>query len=128
MKTLARHPKPRSARKSGSNEPDMGAMLIPKLRRLRSPAHLAFVRAQPCLVCGRSPVDAHHLRFVQPRAMGRKVSDEFTVPLCRYHHGLLHRDPDEQGWWQAMGIDPLAAALELWEESEKPEPVPWARR
>lgn len=98
---------------------DDSAMLSPKLRRVRSPAHLGFVRSQPCLICGRTPSDAHHLRFVQPRAMARKVSDEFTVPLCRRHHDLLHRDPDEQGWWQAFGIDPLVAAAELWEESRQ---------
>jgi hypothetical protein len=38
--------------------------------------------AQPCLVCQQTPCDAHHLKFAQPRALGRKVSDEFTVPLC----------------------------------------------
>ena len=91
---------------------------MPKLTRRRSPAHLAHVRAQPCLICGRSPVDAHHLRFVQPRAMAKKVSDEYTVPLCRRHHDLLHRDPDEAGWWAAFGIDPLAIADELWRESQ----------
>jgi len=95
-----------------------GALLVPKLTRRRSPAHLAHVRNQPCLICGRSPVDAHHLRFVQPRAMAKKVSDEFTVPLCRRHHDLLHRDPDEPGWWAAFGIDPLVAAEELWRESQ----------
>ena len=42
-------------------------------------------------VCGRQPCDAHHLRFAQNRAMGRKVSDEFTVPLCRGHHREVHR-------------------------------------
>src|SRR4051795_8115319 len=35
----------------------------------------------PCLVCGRAPSDAHHLRYAEPRALGRKVSDEFAVPL-----------------------------------------------
>jgi hypothetical protein len=50
--------------------------------RARNKSHLIFVAAQPCLVCQRSPCDAHHLKFDQPRALGRKVSDEFTVPLC----------------------------------------------
>ena len=36
------------------------------------------------------PVHAHHLRFAQPKALGRKVSDEFTVPLCNLHHRELH--------------------------------------
>lgn len=97
---------------------DGGQLLIPKSRRLRSPQHLAHVRSQPCLVCGRSPADAHHVRYVQPRAMAKKVSDEFTVPLCRRHHDLLHRDPDERGWWESYKIDPLAIAEQLWAESQ----------
>ena len=103
---------------SASAQTGHGALLVPKMTRRRSPAHLAHVRSQPCLVCGRSPVDAHHLRFMQPRAMARKVSDEFAVPLCRRHHDLLHRDPDEAGWWASFGIDPLVTAMDLWEESQ----------
>ncbi len=67
-----------------------------------------------CLVCGRKPSDAHHLRFAQPRALGRKVSDEYTVPLCRLHHRAVHHSGDETHWWAEAGIDPLAAAERLW--------------
>lgn len=94
-------------------------LLLPKQRRLRVPAHLAYVRGEPCLICGRQPCDAHHLRFTQPRAMAKKVSDEFTVPLCRRHHDLLHRDPDEAEWWAAHGVDPIEAAEQLWKESQE---------
>ena len=73
-----------------------------------------FVASQPCLVCGRSPADAHHLRFTQPRAMGRKVSDEFTVPLCRTHHRDNHRFGDEQAWWSKQAIDPVGTSRQLW--------------
>ena len=31
-------------------------------------------------VCDRQPSDPHHLRFAQPRMLGVKVGDEFTVP------------------------------------------------
>jgi hypothetical protein len=48
----------------------------------RSKEHLPFVRGQPCVICKQSPCDPHHLKFAQPRALGRKVSDEFTGPLC----------------------------------------------
>jgi hypothetical protein len=96
-----------------------GLLLLPKQRRLRVPAHLAYVRGEPCLICGRQPCDAHHLRFTQPRAMAKKVSDEFTVPLCRRHHDLLHRDPDEAEWWAAHGVDPIEAAEQLWKESQE---------
>jgi hypothetical protein len=56
------------------------------------------------------PCDAHHLRIAQSRALGRKVSDEFTVPLCRGHHREVHRCGDEAAWWQKNKINPTAAA------------------
>jgi hypothetical protein len=82
--------------------------------RLRDREHLKFVSAQPCLACGRSPSDAHHLKFAQQRALGRKVSDEFTVPLCRTHHRELHQRGDELKWWQQLNVDPLHTAQRLW--------------
>ncbi|MEY9127609.1 ERF family protein [Bradyrhizobium yuanmingense] len=85
--------------------------------RKRSKAHLLFVRAQPCLVCRQTPCDAHHLTFAQPRALGRKVSDEFTVPLCRAHHDELHRHGNERAWWANLQIAPLPVAQELWATS-----------
>jgi hypothetical protein len=72
------------------------------------------VAKRPCLVCGRRPADAHHLRFAQSQALGRMVSDEFTVPLCRGHHRELHRYGDETAWWQKIGIDPNVNARALW--------------
>jgi hypothetical protein len=86
--------------------------------RLRDKEHRKFVASKPCLVCGRVPSDPHHLRFAQPRALGRRVSDEFTVPLCRLHHRELHRKGDEAGWWQANKIDPIPFALRLWHERQ----------
>ena len=66
-----------------------------KTIRLRDKEHCKFVAAQPCIVCGRTPTEAHHIRFAQPRALGRKVSDEYTVPVCRLHHRELHEYGDE---------------------------------
>ncbi|MCK1740347.1 DUF968 domain-containing protein [Bradyrhizobium sp. 139] len=85
--------------------------------RKRSRAHLLFVRQQPCLVCQQTPCDAHHLKFAQPRALGRKVSDEFTVPLCRAHHQELHRHGNEKAWWVNLQIAPLPVAQDLWSAS-----------
>ena len=90
----------------------------PKTIRLRDKGHCKFVTAQPCLVCGRTPAEAHHIRFAQPRALGRKVSDEYTVPVCRLHHRELHRYGDEASWWAAVNIDPLPIALVLWKRSQ----------
>jgi hypothetical protein len=86
---------------------------IRKEVRRRNKAQLAFVGAQPCIVCRRSPCDAHHLKFAQPRSLGRKVSDEFTVPLCRDHHRDLHRYGNEMAWWANLQIAPTEAARNL---------------
>jgi hypothetical protein len=55
--------------------------------------------------------------FAQHRALGRKVSDEFVVPLCRGHHREVHRSGDEASWWSKAGIDPLEAARGFWTET-----------
>jgi hypothetical protein len=89
---------------------------------VRDKAHVRFVSKQPCLVCGRQPADAHHLRFAQSAALGRKVSDEFTVPLCRVHHRELHRCGDEVEWWSKCAVDPLGMASVLWAQTHPPRP------
>ena len=95
-----------------------GQLAFPKEQRVRDKAHLAFVANEPCLVCGRRPAQAHHIRFAQPRALGLKVSDEFTVPLCNGHHDSLHNTGDERAWWARHGIlDPLQMANRLWAAS-----------
>ena len=94
-----------------------------KTIRLRDRDHRNFVSTQPCVVCGRSPSDAHHLRFAQPRALGRKVSDEFTVPVCRLHHRELHRTGDEAAWWRRIKIDPLPIAHRLWRRARFDAPI-----
>ena len=85
----------------------------------RPKAHLRFVASQPCLICGRQPSDPHHLRFAQPRALGLKVSDEFTVPLCRGHHRQLHQAGDEAAWWDNLNINALEIAKGLWGDSRQ---------
>jgi hypothetical protein len=94
------------------------ARALEKTVRLRDKEHRKFVTRQPCLVCGRVPSDSHHLTFAQPRALGRRVSDEFAIPVCRIHHRELHRSGDEATWWQKLNIDPLPVALRLWQHSQ----------
>jgi hypothetical protein len=100
-----------------SSDGNESQLTFPKSRRLRDKAHLQFVAGQSCLVCGRQPCDAHHLRFMQSRGLSLKVSDEFTVPLCRVHHRELHRAGLETRWWQTVGIDAIAIARKLWIET-----------
>ena len=89
----------------------------PEPRRARDREHVKFVAGHPCLICGRRPADPHHLRFAQSRALGRKVSDEFTVPLCRGHHREVHRSGDEAAWWAKVGVEPVEVANALWRET-----------
>jgi hypothetical protein len=104
----------KSDRLNASTRIDKSELSHPEPRRIRDREHVRFVNKQPCLICGRTPSDPHHLRFTQPRALGRKVSDEFTVPLCRGHHREVHRCGDEASWWEKTGANPSAAARALW--------------
>jgi DNA recombination protein Rad52 len=103
----------------GPNRIDKSVLPFGEPKRIRDKAHLKFVASQPCLVCGRQPADAHHLRFAQPRALGLKVSDEFTVPLCRVHHRQLHQTGNEAGWWEDLEINAMEIAKTLWEQSHQ---------
>jgi hypothetical protein len=109
--------------RTGMSEVDKSILAFPEPRRIRDRVHVRHVIKQPCLICGRRPSDPHHLRFAQSRALGRKVSDEFTVPLCRVHHREVHRCGNEGSWWRKTGIDPVAAARVLWLETH---PLPRA--
>jgi hypothetical protein len=101
---------------------DKSVLTIATPRRYRNREHLRYVAQQACLICGRKQSDAHHLRYLQPRALGRKASDEFTVPLCRSHHRAVHRAGDEQSWWRAAGIDPVKVARQLWRQTRLDPP------
>ena len=97
--------------------------VIPKPVRERDREHLKFVASQPCVICGRAPSDAHHIKFAEQRAMGRKVSDRFTVPICRLHHRELHRRGNERVWWESQGIEPLVIAATLWDKTHAVMPA-----
>jgi hypothetical protein len=103
---------------------DKSGLAHPEPRCFRDQVHVKFVAKQPCLICGRRPSDPHHLRFAQHRALGRKVSDEFTVPLCRGHHREVHHCGDEAAWWRKTGIDPTVPARALWLDTHPLPGVP----
>jgi ERF superfamily protein len=96
---------------------DKSVLAVAAPRRYRNREHLRYVAKQSCLICGRRPSDPHHLRYLQPRALGRRASDEFAVPLCRVHHRAVHRARDERAWWRAAGIDPAQVARKLWKDT-----------
>jgi hypothetical protein len=110
-------------RPSQSEPASKEVTVIGKPVRERDRDHLRFVAVQPCLVCGRTPSDPHHIKFAEQRTMGRKVGDRFTVPICRLHHRELHRRGNEHAWWQKQGIDPLIIAASLWAKTHGSTPT-----
>jgi hypothetical protein len=116
---------PQNLKANGNSEPRLSkpgpkeVTVIGKPVRERDREHLKFVAAQPCLVCGRTPSDPHHIKFAEQRAMGRKVGDRFTVPICRLHHRELHRRSNERAWWEKQEIDPLPVAANLWAKTHE---------
>ena len=107
----------KTSKVSGKPPRNSAVRALGKTVRLRDKEHRKFVSRQACLICGRTPSDPHHLTFMQPRALGHRVSDEFTVPVCRIHHRELHRHGDELAWWTKFSIDPLPVAVRLWQHT-----------
>jgi ERF superfamily len=120
LKPRGRDNPPLRGRKPRANVIDKSVLALPEPRRIRDRDHVRFVAKEPCLICGRQPSDAHHVRFAQSQALGRKVSDEFTVPLCRGHHREVHRCGDEPVWWLKVRINPMVKARELWLKTHPP--------
>jgi hypothetical protein len=48
---------------------------------------IELIRTLPCLACGITPCDAHH---VKTRGAGGQDTADNLMPLCREHHTLLH--------------------------------------
>ena len=103
---------------------DKSVLTISEPKRVRCKEHLRFVASQPCLICGRLPSQAHHVRYAGSRGLGLKVSDEFAVPLCTIRHHHIHTTGREREWWQERKIDPLKVANSLCQKSRERYPVP----
>lgn len=56
-----------------------------------STAYLEFIRAQPCVVCGRIPCQPHHVRTHGNHGVGKKPGDHFCIPLCPTCHRNVHQ-------------------------------------
>jgi hypothetical protein len=85
-----------------------------------SPEHLALLRQLPCTVCHAiSRIDPHHLKCGpagRERAFGRRSTDRWAIPICRFHHDEVERagSRGERAWFDRWGVDPLELASALW--------------
>src|SRR5262249_5908158 len=59
----SKEPEPAVRKKRSRSAIDKSVLALPAPRRIRDREHVKTVAKQPCLVCGRRPADAHHLRF-----------------------------------------------------------------
>lgn len=97
-----------------------------KQPRKKDDSHLRWLRGLPCLVTGAYGVEAAHIRYgddlyhKRPAGGGEKPSDMWAIPLSPAEHRRQH-SMNEQSYWQAVGIDPLAVALQLWAHSGNDE-------
>lgn len=63
--------------------------------------HMSLVAQLPCVICGATPVELHHVahgRFSQ-----RRASDMDVIPLCPTHHRF--RTDRGETWAQMYGFD-----------------------
>jgi hypothetical protein len=99
-----------------------------KKRPGMDPKHLENIRKLPCCVPGCPSIgksDAHHLKQGLPdseRGMGRRASDQYTVPLCAHHHinGVERfASKEERTWFATHNVrDPLELAKALWKAKD----------
>lgn len=85
--------------------------------RIKDKEYLAYIRQQPCCICGDNvSVEAAHLRVgsinddKRDAGGGEKSSDKWALPLCGVHHREQHR-MNEREFWASWGIDPFALAM-----------------
>jgi hypothetical protein len=96
--------------------------------RQREPRHkdakrLAWLRTQPCVVCGAINTEAAHIRVgsinhgKRSTGMAEKPSDKWTLSLCNRCHREQHAFGDELKWWASKGLDPFMLAIALKERT-----------
>ncbi len=59
-----------------------------------------------CAICGNNCIHLHHIRY---GACGRKTYMGNVIPLCEYHHRLVHSN---KKLYQPMLIDIINKKLE----------------
>jgi hypothetical protein len=90
-----------------------------KRPRYHDKGHLEWLRTLPCVITGKHPVDAAHIRYADPiygkaeTGKGEKPSDKWAVPLCREKHDEQHSG-SERAFWARYGLDPLRLAAALY--------------
>lgn len=90
-----------------------------KSKPVKDRDYLSFLHELPCIVTGKTPVEAAHISYPEPRlgklgrGKGAKESDLWAVPLHKSEHDRQH-SMNERAYWQSVGIDPCVVALAIY--------------
>jgi len=88
----------------------------------RDKKYLAWIRKQPCVICRRTPSQAHH-EALGNRGIGTKAPDTYTLPLCY----MCHRNRENTGFetfWEhekdpkLQIIEHLTRYIEYWKRGD----------
>lgn len=77
---------------------------------------LAWLRTQPCVICGAINTEAAHIRIgsinhgKRSTGMAEKPSDQWTLALCNAHHREQH-SMAELSFWSKYDLDPFLLAI-----------------
>lgn len=88
--------------------------------RIENAAHLRYLRALPCCICGNDiQSEAAHCRYAD-RSVAKPITgvatkshDFYAVPLCGECHRSQHDYGNEREWWHDRDIDPVKLGLAL---------------
>lgn len=89
-----------------------------RMPRERDNKHLAWIRQQPCCICGdNTTTEAAHIR-TSNLELGKddfgwgRPSDKWVLPLCGSHHREQHT-MNEMAFWAKHGKDPFMLAMTI---------------
>ena len=89
---------------------------------MRDRKRLAAIRKLPCVRCGNpSPSEACHANWSEyGKSMGKKASDEYTIPMCRACHswfdGYFQLTREQSKAWFAKMLEKTERMLSLKDE------------
>jgi hypothetical protein len=91
-------------------------------RPRKHPEHLARLATLPCVACGAWPVEVHHVVGYAHKAGRAPKRDDRVTPLCAFCHRISAFAVHAIGhrtFYEAHGVDLMAEAERLWEESNE---------
>lgn len=92
---------------------------FPKRKQAKSKGYLAFLHRLPCVITGRTGVQACHVSFRAPqyghygRGKQTKAADRWALPMTPEMHAAQHA-MGERDFWLKHGVDPHLLCLVLW--------------